>query len=86
MDNAPYHCSKVERCPTVCWKKAGIEKWSREKGEHYDGPLSKVRFLDIVNRIILLHKYAVNEFVKSKNMTILRTLSYHCELNPIELA
>ncbi|KAL4152979.1 hypothetical protein QTP88_000812 [Uroleucon formosanum] len=33
MDNAPYHSTKSEKCPTLGWKKGEIETWLEEKGE-----------------------------------------------------
>ncbi|KAL4101084.1 hypothetical protein QTP88_021104 [Uroleucon formosanum] len=33
MDNAPYHSTKSEKCPTLGWKKGEIENWLEEKGE-----------------------------------------------------
>lgn len=87
MDNAPYHSVKIERCPTLCWKKADIEKWLDDKGEHFERPVNKIRLMEIVKRIKpRFNKYVIDEYVKTKNMTILRTPPYHCELNPIELA
>ncbi|CAI6371101.1 unnamed protein product [Macrosiphum euphorbiae] len=87
MDNAPYHSVKVEKCPTLGWKKAGIESWLEEKGEPFQRPINKVGLMEIVKRIKpQFNKYVVDEYVKTKNMTVLRTPPYHCELNPIELA
>ncbi|XP_015378195.1 PREDICTED: uncharacterized protein LOC107172419 [Diuraphis noxia] len=78
MDNAPYHSVKCEKCPTLDWKKAEIENWMEEKGEQFDRPMNKIRLMDIVKRI----KPRFNTYV----MTVLRTLLYHCECNPIKLA
>jgi len=87
MDNAPYHSVKVEKCPTLGWKKAEIESWLEEKGEPFQRPINKVGLMEIVKRIKpQFNKYVVDEYVKTKNMTVLRTPPYHCELNPIELA
>lgn len=87
MDNAPYHSVKLEKCPTLAWKKAEIESWLEEKGETFQRPINKVRLMDIVKRIKpQFNKYVIDEYVKTKNMTVLRTPPYHCEFNPIELA
>ncbi|XP_022160668.1 uncharacterized protein LOC111026831 [Myzus persicae] len=87
MDNAPYHSVKVERCPTMSWKKIDIESWLEQKGEVYEKPHNKVGLMNIVNRIKpQFNKYVIDEYVKSKNMVVLRLPPYHCELNPIELA
>lgn len=43
--------------------------------------------MNIVNRIKpQFNKYVIDEYVKSKNMVVLRLPPYHCELNAIELA
>ncbi|XP_060855338.1 uncharacterized protein LOC132933017 [Metopolophium dirhodum] len=87
MDNAPYHSVKLEKCPTLSWKKVEIESWLEEKGEPFQRPINKVRLMDIVKSIKpQFNKLVVDEYVKTKNMTVLRTPPYHCELNPIELA
>jgi len=87
MDNAPYHSVKAKRCPTMSWKKTDIESWLEQKGEVYEKPLNKVGLMNIVNRIKpQFNKYVMDEYVKSKNMVVLRLPPYHCELNPIELA
>jgi len=87
MDNAPYHSVKSEKCPTLAWEKAEIENWLEEKGEQFNKPMNKIRLMDIVKRIKpRFNTYVVDEYVKSKNMTVLRTPPYHCEINPIELA
>lgn len=60
---------------------------AEKKGEEFARPLNKIRLLDIVNRIKPpFNTYVVDEFVKTKGMTVLRTPPYHCEFNPIELA
>lgn len=33
MDIAPYHSVKIERYPTLSWKKVDIEKWLEEKSK-----------------------------------------------------
>ncbi|XP_008183387.1 uncharacterized protein LOC103309534 [Acyrthosiphon pisum] len=87
MDNAPYHSVRAERCPTITWKKTDIKIWLEQKGEVYEKPLNKVGLMNIVNRIKpQFNKYVIDEYVKSKNMVVLRLPPYHCELNPIELA
>ncbi|KAL4112080.1 hypothetical protein QTP88_015928 [Uroleucon formosanum] len=87
MDNAPYHSTKSEKCPTLGWKKGEIENWLEEKGEQFERPMNKIRLMDIVNRIKpQFNTYVVDEYVKTKNKTVLRTPPYHCEFNPIELA
>ncbi|CAI6343204.1 unnamed protein product [Macrosiphum euphorbiae] len=86
MDNAPYHSVKVERCPTMSWNKEEIESWLEQKGEEQK-PLNKVALMDIVNQIKpQFDKYVIDEYIKSKNMAVLRLPPHHSELNPIELA
>ncbi|KAL4154003.1 hypothetical protein QTP88_001836 [Uroleucon formosanum] len=63
------------------------ESWPEQKGEVYEKPLNKVGLMNIVNRIKpQFNKYVIDEYVKSKNMVVLRLPPYHCELNAIELA
>jgi len=83
MDNAPHHSMKIEKCPILSWKKAEIESWLKSKGEPFDRPVNKVRLMEIVKRSKpQFNKYVVDEHVKYKNITVLRTPPYHTELNP----
>jgi len=87
MDNASYHSVKMETCPTSAWKKEDIENWLDKKGVVYNKPMLKIRLLEFVKKIKpQFDKYVIDEYVKDKNMEILRLPPYHCELNPIELA
>jgi len=86
-DNASYHSVRIESCPTSSWRKANIEKWLNEKGEVYEKPMIKPLLLKIVKRIKPHYeKCVIDEFVKNNDMEILLLPSYHCKLNPIELA
>ncbi|CAI6364661.1 unnamed protein product [Macrosiphum euphorbiae] len=68
-------------------EKNRYRKLAGTKGEVYEKPLNKVGLMNIVNRIKpQFNKYVIDEYVKSKNMVVLRLPPYHCELNPIELA
>lgn len=87
MENTPYNSEKIEQCPTLCWSRASIESWLDQKGEQYDNSTNKVLLMEIVNRIKpLFNKYVIDDYVKTKNITVLRLPPNHCELNLIELA
>lgn len=86
MDNASYHSRKVEKIPTLNTKKEDIIGWLKGKNIIHEENLLKRELLDIVK----IHRkqfdaYVIDEFAKTKNMTVLRLPPYHCELNPIEL-
>jgi len=87
MDNAPYHSVKTEQSPTSSWKKAAIVEWLESKGAETNPSMIKFDLLKIVRKI--KHKYnlyVVDEEAKKQNKIVLRLPTYHCELNPIELA
>ncbi|XP_025191724.1 uncharacterized protein LOC112591976 [Melanaphis sacchari] len=87
MDNASYHCEKVDNAPSSDTPKADIIKWLTDKGVVIDKPIVIPELLQIVKRIKPQHeKYVIDELAKSHNHTILRLPPYHCELNPIKLA
>lgn len=87
MDNASYHSVETEPCPNMSWKKEDMENWLEDKGETLDKPIIKVRLMEMVRRGKPVYvKTVIDEYVKSKDMVVLRLPPYHCELNAIELA
>ncbi|XP_022183156.1 uncharacterized protein LOC111042762 [Myzus persicae] len=87
MDNAPYHSVKMEKCPTTNWKKGDIITWLQSKGVEVDTTMIIPELLEEVDKIKpMYNKYVIDEMVKTNDKIVLRLPSYHCELNPIELA
>ncbi|XP_054015963.1 uncharacterized protein LOC128896630 [Hylaeus anthracinus] len=85
MDNAPYHSRKIDKISTSKWKKADIQQWLRARGITFADDIIKIELLHIMKQQQVPDNYAVDEIVKRKNVTILRLLPYHCELNPIQM-
>lgn len=87
MDNAPYHCKKIVPLPNDTWRKTNIIRWLESKGEVIDRPLVKFQLLEKVETLRPIYdKYEIDEEAKKHNKIVLHLMSYHCELNPIELA
>lgn len=87
MDDAPYHSVKQVQSPTLCWKKKDIEKWLFDNCISVKEQLNKTCLIDIVKSTEQqFNKYIVDEYVKSKNIVVLRIPPYHNELNAIDLA
>nr|XP_034183440.1 uncharacterized protein LOC117605818 [Osmia lignaria] len=85
MDNAPYHSTKVEKFPTMGWKKNDIIAWLIGKGEIVQPQYVKARLLQLSYKY-RRHEYVIDEYAKQHGHTVVRLPPYHCELNPIELA
>ncbi|XP_076284705.1 uncharacterized protein LOC143211130 [Lasioglossum baleicum] len=87
MDNAPYHSVKVDRFPTMAWKKSDISKWLEEKGEVINSLFVKLELLLLAEKYKSAGtKYVIDEHAKEHGHTVVRLPPYHCELNPIEFA
>lgn len=88
MDNAPYHCAKLEQIPTSSWMKSDIVTWLRSKNIQVDPELhAKVELLKLVASCKNHYdKYMVDEIARTENKIVLRLPPYHGTLNPVELA
>ncbi|XP_046145947.1 uncharacterized protein LOC123989268 [Osmia bicornis bicornis] len=85
MDNAPYHSTKLEKFPTMGWKKNDIIEWLIRKGEIVQPEYVKARLLQLSYKY-RRYEYVIDEYAKQHGHTVVRLPPYHCELNPIELA
>ncbi|XP_029054466.2 uncharacterized protein LOC114881771 [Osmia bicornis bicornis] len=85
MDNAPYHSIKVEKFPTMGWKKNDIIAWLVGKGEQVEPQYVKAQLLQLSYKY-RRYEYVIDEYAKQHGHTVVRLPPYHCELNPIELA
>ncbi|KAG7308202.1 hypothetical protein JYU34_006871 [Plutella xylostella] len=86
MDNASYHSRKIEKIPTANTKKEDIIGWLKGKNILHEENLLKRELLQIVKaHRKLFDGYVIDEYAKSKNISVPRLPPYHCELNPIEL-
>lgn len=86
LDNAPYHSRRLEKTPTVAWRKDTIKQWLTSKNIAFEEDMLKAELMQIAKQ----HKsaynaYVVDEMAKRQNKTVLRLPPYHCELNPIEM-
>ena len=85
IDNAPYHSRKAVKKNNNSWKKQTIIDWHLSKNIAFEDGLLKAELLQLVRQNKNKYdKYAVDEFAKADNKTVLRVTPYHCELNPIE--
>ena len=87
MDNASYHSRRFEPLPTSNWRKGDMITWLTNKGI----PLPTKCIKQNLYAIIQKHKekyrkYVTDEMAKAAGHEVVRLPSYHCELNPIEMA
>ncbi|GJQ74188.1 hypothetical protein Trydic_g19101 [Trypoxylus dichotomus] len=86
LDNASYHCRKLEKIPTTAWRKNEIIDWLNEKQIQISTDMLKRDLLYCVSQIKPQYdKSRIDEFAKEKGHEVLRLPPYHCELNPIEM-
>lgn len=86
LDNAPYHSRKAVQIPTTAWRKDDIKKWLSERGVSLLDDMLKKELLALVNTKKQEYaKYKIDDMAEKRQIIVLRTPPYHCELNPIEL-
>ncbi|XP_072384552.1 uncharacterized protein [Diabrotica undecimpunctata] len=86
LDNAPYHNTQEDKCPTSASKKCVMQEWLRERNIAYTASMLKP---DLYN-IIELHKpryvkYAIDRIIRAQGHDVFRLSPYHPDLNPIEM-
>nr|XP_034190884.1 uncharacterized protein LOC117609093 [Osmia lignaria]XP_034190885.1 uncharacterized protein LOC117609093 [Osmia lignaria] len=85
MDSASYHSTKLEKYPTMSWKKNDIITWLVAKGEKVEPQYVKAQLVQL-SRKLRRYEYVIDEYAKQHGHTVVRLPPYHCELSPIELA
>lgn len=84
MDNAPYHCTQINKAPTMSNLKADMQKWLQENGVYFEESWTKAILFDLIKQNKGTPTYAVDELLKNHNHEVLKLPPYHCDLNPIE--
>lgn len=84
MDNAPYHCTQINKPPTMSSLKNDMQQWLQEKGFYFEDSWTKAILYDLIKQNKGPPTYAVDELLKSHNHEVLKLPPYHCDLNPIE--
>lgn len=84
MDNAPYHCTQINKAPTMSSIKRDMQEWLREKGVYFEDTWTKAVLFELIKQNKGPPTYAVDALLKSHNHELLRLPPYHCDLNPIE--
>ncbi|VVC39707.1 Winged helix-turn-helix DNA-binding domain [Cinara cedri] len=88
VDNAPYHCAKLEQIPSSSWKKWQIVQWLESKHVSVDSQAyAKAELLRLVaSHQVHYDKYVMDEIARGEDRIVLRLPPYHGTLNPVELA
>jgi transposase len=86
LDNASYHCRKIDRKPTMSHKKDTMIKWleKHNQGQNLSG-LRKIDLMDMINTIPFEDKFYLDNLCSEKNISVVRLPPYHCHFNPIEM-
>ncbi|KAJ0176699.1 hypothetical protein K1T71_007878 [Dendrolimus kikuchii] len=74
MDNAPYHCTQINKAPTM----------SSIKRVYFEDTCTKAVLFQLIKQNKGPPTYAVDALLKSHNHELLKLPPYHCDLNPIE--
>lgn len=84
MDNAPYHCTQINKAPTMSNLKSEMQIWLREKNIFFEDSWTKAVLYDTIKKNKEPPVYAVDELLRQHNHEVVKLPPYHCDLNPIE--
>lgn len=85
MDNAAYHSTQIDKKPTMCTLKSGMQQWLERRGVQYDSAMRKCDLMKIINEQNTEKQYKIDKILKENGHIVLRLPPYHPDLNPIEL-
>ena len=85
MDNAPYHNILSEHSPPAPQSsKKKIREWPEQNKIYYRKDCLKPELVEVLKKLIPEPIYAIDELAAAYGHKVLRTPSYHPELQPIE--
>lgn len=84
MDNAPYHCTQINKAPTMASLKSQMQEWLRKKGIYFEETWIKPVLYNLIKKYKEPPVYAIDELLKEHNHEVIKLPPYHCVLNPIE--
>lgn len=84
MDNAPYHCTQINKPPTMASLKTEMQEWLRQKQIYFEESWTKPVLYDIIKTNKEQPVYEIDELLKQHNHEVVKLPPYHCDLNPIE--
>ena len=85
LDNASYHSTVIEKCPTSAWSKTNIASWLTANNITHDPSSYKIELLTLAKHHKKEKRYEVDELLRSYGHEVLRLPPYHCQFNAIEL-
>ncbi|KAJ2954281.1 hypothetical protein O0L34_g2532 [Tuta absoluta] len=85
MDNAAYHCTQIDKKPTMSCVKRVMQDWLTRRNVLFDPSARKCDLMHIINQQHVEKQYRIDEIINAGGHTVLRLPPYHPDLNPIEL-
>lgn len=85
MDNAPYHCVKMNKPPTMSSKKQTMQEWIKSNNLCYLDTMTKPELYEIIKMNKKADVFEADDILKQHGHQVVRLPPYHCDLNPIEL-
>ena len=85
MDNAPYHSVKLEKMPTLAWRKADLQQWLIKKGIQPRENSLKAELHELTKKVDIDTSYVIDTIAAKAGHRVVRLPPYHCQYNPIEL-
>ncbi|CAK1597710.1 unnamed protein product [Parnassius mnemosyne] len=84
MDNAPYHCTQLNKAPSMSNIKSSMQEWLRQKGIYFEDTWRKAVLFELIKQNKGPPTFAVDELLTAHGHEVLRLPPYHCDLNPVE--
>ena len=85
MDNASYHSVKLEKIPTLSWRKSDLRDWLIKQGVQPQDNLLKAELHELAKKLDITTTYVIDSIAEEAGHQVLRFPPYHCQYNPIEL-
>lgn len=84
MDNASYHCTQINKAPSMGNRKAELQEWLTKNDIEVDDCWTKAQLYELIKRHKRDPQYEVEKMLNEHGHEVLRLPPYHCDLNPIE--
>ncbi|XP_045488624.1 uncharacterized protein LOC123690059 [Pieris rapae] len=84
MDNASYHCIKINKRVTMNSKKQEMQDFIKKNNLSYLETMKKAELYEIIKTINQENVYLIDEILKKHGHKAVRLPPYHCDFNAIE--
>ncbi|XP_063828954.1 uncharacterized protein LOC135078286 [Ostrinia nubilalis] len=84
MDNASYHCTQLNKAPTMSNLKAEMQEWLLNNSIPFEDYWTKPQLYLLIKKTKGDPVYEVEHLLNQHGHEVVQLPPYHCDLNPIE--